>query len=70
MKCTAGCNTIAPFLPEQHYLMPPNNYKKQVSQDHPELDCANTQLRINLALMSLPLLNTSCCFIQPVPFLA
>lgn len=41
--------------------------QKQVSQDHPELDCANVQLRINLASMSLSLLNSSHCFYLACP---
>lgn len=41
--------------------------QKQVSQDHPELDCANVQLRINLASMSLSLLNSSHCFYSACP---
>lgn len=36
--------------------------QKRVSQDCPEPDCADIQLRINLALMSLSFLNSSHCF--------
>lgn len=41
--------------------------QKQVIQDHPELDCANIQLRINLASMTPSLLNSSHCFYSACP---